>query len=255
MELTQEDVKILNSNIGLKHLLSKKKIDLKKVLEETKFELALREIQAELVKMQLWIIANNKKLMVLFHGGDSSEKSGIIRKILAHNNPRHYRVEVNLPHLSKEMNGEWYFKKFVEKLPQEGEMVLWDRSWYNRAIIEPVHGLCTKAEYDQFMGQVNEFESMLTEAGITLVKFYFNISKKEQARRLKDVKSSPLTKWKLTPLDELSEELWEEYEKYKEVMMVKTHTSHAPWIEIKKEKREEELITAARHLLSLMPYH
>ena len=254
MELTKEDIKILNSNIGLKHLLARKKIDLAKVLEEVRFELTLREIQAELVRMQLWIIENNKKLMVLFHGGDSSEKSGIIRKILSHNNPRHYRVEVNLPHRSKDLQGEWYFKKFVEKLPQGGEMVFWDRSWYNRAIIEPVHGLCSKDEYEQFMGQVNEFESMLTEAGITLVKFYFNISKKEQAKRLKEIKSSHLTKWKMTPLDEMSEGLWEEYQKHKEIMVAKTHTAHAPWIEIKKERREEELITAARHILSLMPY-
>jgi polyphosphate kinase len=173
MELTKEDLEILNSKIGIKHLLENKKIDLEKALYRARYELKLREIQVELVKMQLWLIANNKKLVVLFHGGDSSEKSGVIRKILSHNNPRHYRVEVNLPHRSDGESGEWYFKKFVEKLPQPGEMVLWDRSWYNRATIEPVHGLCSQEEYELFMGQVNEFEKMLVESGVHLIKFYF----------------------------------------------------------------------------------
>ncbi|PSL03495.1 polyphosphate kinase 2 [Cecembia rubra] len=254
MELSKEDLKILNSNIGLKHLLAHKKINLEKALSGAKYELALREIQAELVKMQLWIIANQKKVMVLFHGGDSSEKSGVIRKILSHNNPRHYRVEVNLPHQESSNNGEWYFKKFVEKLPQGGEMVFWDRSWYNRAIIEPVHGLCTQEEYDQFMGQVNDFERMLHESGIQLIKFYLNISMKEQTKRLEDVKSSPLTKWKMTPFDEQSKELWADYKSYKEKMIAHTHTELTPWIEINKEKREEEMIEAARQLLQLIPY-
>lgn len=254
MELSKEDLKILNSKIGLKHLLSRKKIDLKRALLAAKYEIVLREIQAELVKMQLWIIANEKKVMVLFHGGDPSEKSGIIRKILSHNNPRHYRVEVNLPHLSQKTNGEWYFKKFVEKLPQEGEMVFWDRSWYNRAIIEPVHGLCTQKEYELFMEQVNAFEKMLTDSGITLIKFYFNISRKEQARRLEEVKSDPLTKWKMTPFDETSKELWADYKDYKEKAMIQTNTNYAPWIEINKEKREEEMIEAARQLLQIVPY-
>ena len=254
MELNEEDLKMLNSKIGLKHLLAHKKVDLKEALTATRYELTLREIQAELVKMQLWIIANNMKVMLLFHGGDPSEKSGIIRKILSHNNPRHYRVEVNLPHRSQKTNGEWYFKKFVEKLPQEGEMVFWDRSWYNRAVIEPVHGLCTQKEYEMFMEQVNAFEKMLIDSGITLIKFYFNISRKEHSRRLKEVKKSPLTKWKMTPFDEHSKELWAEYKNYKEKMISQTHTEHAPWIEINKERREEEMIEAARQLLSLIPY-
>lgn len=254
MELNKEDLKVLNSKIGLKHLLAKKKVDLSAALVAAKYETILREIQAELVKMQLWIIANNKKVMVLFHGGDPSEKSGIIRKILSHNNPRHYRVEVNLPHRSQKTNGEWYFKKFVEKLPQEGEMVFWDRSWYNRAVIEPVHGLCTQKEYEQFMEQVNAFEKMLTDSGITLIKFYFNISRKEQGRRLEEVKSSPLTKWKMTPYDETSKALWADYKDYKEKMIAHTNSAYSPWIEIDKERREEEMIAAARQLLELIPY-
>jgi polyphosphate kinase 2 (PPK2 family) len=254
MELTKDELEILNSKIGIKHLLANKKIDLEKVLYRARYELKLREIQVELVKMQLWLIANNKKLVVLFHGGDSSEKSGIIRKILSHNNPRHYRVEVNLPHRSEGPTGEWYFKKFVEKLPQPGEMVLWDRSWYNRAIIEPVHGLCTQVEYELFMGQVNDFEKMLVESGVHLLKFYFSISKKEQAKRIKNVKLSPLTKWKMTPFDEQSQELWNEYQSYKEKMFAGTNTEYAKWIEITEDKREEEMIQAANHILTCFQY-
>jgi polyphosphate kinase len=254
MELTKEDLEILNSKIGIKHLLENKKIDLEKALYRARYELKLREIQVELVKMQLWLIANNKKLVVLFHGGDSSEKSGVIRKILSHNNPRHYRVEVNLPHRSDGESGEWYFKKFVEKLPQPGEMVLWDRSWYNRATIEPVHGLCSQEEYELFMGQVNEFEKMLVESGVHLIKFYFTISKKEQAKRIKNVKSSPLTKWKMTPFDEQSQEHWDEYKSYKEKMFANTSTDYAPWVEIMEDKREEEMIQAANHILKAFPY-
>lgn len=254
MELTKEDLKILNSKIGLKHLLGDKKINLEKALRDARYELELREVQAELVKMQLWLIAHGKKMMVLFHGGDSSEKSGLIRKILSHNNPRHYRVEVNLPHESAEFDQDWYFRQFVAKLPQPGEMVFWDRSWYNRALIEPVHGLCSKEEYDLFMGQVNEFERMLIESDIQLIKFYFNISKKEQDRRIKEVKSSPLSKWKMTPYDEKSKELWDQYQDYKNVMFEKTNTAIAPWIEIQKDHKEEEMIEAAKHILSLIPY-
>ena len=254
MELTKEDLEILNSKIGIKHLLAYKKIDLEKALYGARYELKLREVQVELVKMQLWLIANNKKLVVLFHGGDSSEKSAIIRKILSHNNPRHYRVEVNLPHRSEGQAGEWYFKKFVGKLPQPGEMVLWDRSWYNRAIIEPVHGLCTQEEYELFMGQVNDFEKMLVESGIHLLKFYFSISKKEQAQRIKNIKSSPLTKWKMTPFDEQSQELWDEYQSYKEKMFARTNTDYSKWIEITEDKREEEMIQAAKHILTCFQY-
>ena len=133
-------------------------------------------------------------------------------------------------------------------------MVFWDRSWYNRALIEPVHGLCSKEEYDLFMGQVNDFERMLVESDIQLIKFYFTISKKEQDRRIKEVKSSPLSKWKMTPYDEKSKELWDQYQDYKNVMLEKTNTAIAPWIEIQKDHKEEEMIEAAKHILNLIPY-
>jgi polyphosphate kinase len=148
IELTAEDIEVLNSKIGLKNLLANKKIKLDKVLKNARHELKFRAIQEELVKLQLWVIANNKRVLVLFHGGDSSEKSTIIRKILSHNNPRHFRIEVNLPKKEGEEKDDYYFKKFIEKLPKAGEMVFWDRSWYNRALFETIGGICTKEEYD-----------------------------------------------------------------------------------------------------------
>ncbi|MGY6520844.1 MAG: polyphosphate kinase 2 [Mongoliitalea sp.] len=252
--LSKEDLEILTSKIGLKHLLASKKVDVDKALEGAKAEIKLRAIKAELVKLQLWLIKQEKKLILLFHGGVSIEKSGIIRSILSHNNPRHYRIEVNLPHLSNPETGEWYFKKFVEKLPQPGEMVFWDRSWYNRALIEPIHGLCTEEEYELFMKQVNGFEQMLVESGYHLVKFYFSVSKKEQQKRMTEFQKDPLAKWKLLPLDFESYDLWDQFESYKKAMFEQTDTLHAPWVEIAVEKRQDEIVLAAQHLLSLFPY-
>lgn len=254
LALTEEDLQILNSKIGLKHLLAHKKVDVQQALEAAKAEIQLREIQAELVRLQLWLIEQGKKLILLFHGGVSIEKSGIIRKILSHNNPRHYRIEVNLPHVTQLETGEWYFKKFVAKLPQPGEMVFWDRSWYNRALIEPIHGLCTEEEYELFMKQVNGFEQMLVDSGYHLVKFYFSVSKKEQQKRMAEIQKDPLAKWKLLPLDFESYDLWDQFESYKKAMFEQTDTLHAPWVEISVERRQEEITLAAKHLLSLFPY-
>jgi len=254
MTLTKEDVEVLNSKIGIKHLLANKKINLEKVLKATRHELKLREIQSELVRLQLWVIANGKKVVVLFHGGDFSEKSTVIRKIFSHNNPRHFRIEVNLPHKKETEENSYYFKKFVAKLPQAGEIVLWDRSWYNRALFEPIIGMCTKDEYDKFMDQVNNFDKMMVDSGIILVKFYFTVSPDEQSDRYKELKKSPLTRWKTENWLQDSPKNMKKYLKYKDAMFDKTSTDYAPWIEIDKDTREEELITAAEHLLSSIPY-
>jgi len=255
MALTKEDVEVLNSKIGYKHLLANKKINIEKVLNEVRHELKLREIQAELVRLQLWVIANNKRVVVLFHGGDSSEKSTIIRKILSHNNPRHFRIEVNLPFQSQGDDGGYYFKKFIEKLPQAGEMVFWDRSWYNRALFEPILGICSQEQYQQFMEQVNNFDKMLIDSGIILIKFYFTVSPEEQEDRYKELHKSPLTRWKTEHWIKDSEKFWKEYKKLKGAMFEKTSSAYAPWIEINEETRELELIAAADHILKSIPYN
>lgn len=253
--LSPEDLEVLNSKIGLKHLLANKKIRLAKVLKNAHHEIKFRKIQEELVKLQLWVIANNKRVLVLFHGGDSSEKSTIIRKILSHNNPRHFRIEVNLHQGNEDQSEVYYFRKFVEKLPQAGEMVFWDRSWYNRALFEPIVGLCSQDEYDRFMEQVNNFDKTLVDSGIILLKFYFTVSPDEQEQRYEELKKSPLDRWKAEHWSVITPKKLKKYTQLKEAMFAKTNTEFAPWVEIDKDTREEELIAAAEHILSSIPYN
>jgi polyphosphate kinase 2 len=206
-----------------------------------------------LVKLQTWVIDENKKVVVLFQGRDAAGKGGAIRRITAHINPRHYRI-VALPRPSEEERGQWYFQRYISRLPKPGEIVFFDRSWYNRAIVEPVNGFCTQEEYDIFMGQVNNFEKMLIESNTYLIKFYFSISKDEQARRFSDIKNSPLKRWKLTPVDERAQELWDKYTGYKERMFAETDTPFAPWKVIEANRKTEARIEAAEHILKTIPY-
>ena len=157
--LSKEDLIILNSKIGLKHLIADKKLNIEKALRQTRYELRMRELQTELIKLQNWVIGNGKKVVIIFEGRDAAGKGGAIRRITAHINPRHYRI-VALPKPTEEEEGQWYFQRYVNRLPKPGEIVFFDRSWYNRAVVEPVNGFCTELQYERFMGQVNEFERM-----------------------------------------------------------------------------------------------
>lgn len=253
MELSPEDIEILNSKIGIKQLLSKKTIDLEVSLRLARYELRMRALQAELVKLQTWVIENNKKVVVLFQGRDAAGKGGAIRRLTAHINPRHYRI-VALPRPSEEEQGQWYFQRYVGRLPKPGEIVFFDRSWYNRAIVEPVNGFCTKEEYEIFMGQVNNFEKMIIESDTYLVKFYFSISKEEQAERFKDIRNSPLKRWKMTPVDDRAQELWDAYTAYKDRMFADTNTPCAPWTVIHADRKTEARIEVAEHLLGVIPF-
>lgn len=254
MPLTSDELDILNSKIGLKHLLAHQKVDVPAALRGARYELKLREIQAELVKMQLWIIDREEKLMVLFHGGDGSEKSGLIREILAHNNARHYRVAVNVPRDEDAVTGAWYFQRFINQFPSPGEMVFFDRSWYNRAVAEPVLGLCSEEEYHQFMEDVVPFEKLIAKSGIHFMKVYFHIELAEHQRRMKEIENDPLRKWRLTPWDLEADKHWDEYLKRKETMLKNTDTHEAPWIVVREESREMELIRAAECILESVPY-
>ncbi len=252
-DLTPEDVKILNSKIGLKILLSDKKIDLEKAIRLTRYELTLRRFQTELIKLQNWVIKKDKKIVVLFEGRDAAGKGGAIRRITAHINPRYYKI-VALPKPTLEEQGQWYFQRYVNRLPKPGEIVFFDRSWYNRAVVEPVNGFCTEVQYQRFMGQVNEFERMILESDIYLIKFYFSISKEEQARRFKEIKNSPLKKWKITPVDERAQELWDDYTSYKEKMFKKTNLKQSPWVIIDANRKTDARIIATEHILKVIPY-
>ncbi len=251
--LSEEDITTINFPIGLKHLFSERKTDLPKALRMAKYEIELRELQAHLVDLQNWVINNNKKVVILFEGRDAAGKGGAIRRITAHINPRHFRI-VALPKPDEEERGQWYFQRYVNKLPKPGEIVLFDRSWYNRAVVEPVNGFCTPEEYDKFMGQVNEFERMIIESDTYLIKFYFSISKEEQANRFKEIKASPLKKWKITPVDLKAQELWDQYTDYKLKMFEKTNTESAPWVLVDANRKTVARITALKHILKTIPY-
>ena len=253
MKLTNEDAKKLNTKIGMRQMFSNKNLNLEKVLRFTKYELELAKLQEELIKLQQWVIDNGEKAVIIFEGRDAAGKGGAIRRITAHINPRYFKV-VALPKPTEEEKGQWYFQRYVNQLPKPGEIVFFDRSWYNRAVVEPVNGFCTDKEYETFMGQVNDFERMLKDCGIHLIKFYFSISKEEQARRFSDIKSSPLKRWKMSPVDEKAQELWDEYTRYKEAMFAKTNTPDNPWVVIKADKKTSARLEAARYILDTIPY-
>ena len=253
LNLSEEDIAILNSRIGLKHLLYDKKVNVEKALRYTKYELKIRDLQSEIIKLQNWVIREKKKVVVIFEGRDAAGKGGAIRRMTAHINPRYYRI-VALPKPSVEEQGQWYFQRYVNQLPKPGEMVFFDRSWYNRAVVEPVNGFCTQEKYEIFMGQVNYFEKMILESGTYFIKFYFSISKAEQASRFKEIKTSPLKRWKMTPVDHKAQELWDEYTKYKQKMFEKTNLPESPWIIINADRKTTARLEALEYILKTIPY-
>lgn len=253
IKLTPEEVEMLNSKVGLRVLLKSRRINLGKVLYETKNTTEIRHRQEELIKLQNWVIENKKKVVVVFEGRDAAGKGGAIRRITEYINPRHFRI-VALDKPTDDERHQWFFQRYINELPKPGEIVFFDRSWYNRAVVEPVNGFCTEKEYQVFMSQVNDFEKMLTQSDTYLIKFYFSITKAEQATRFKDIKKSPLKRWKITPVDERAQELWDEYTEYKKKMFAHTNTEHAPWVVIQANKKLEARLCAINQLLVNIPY-
>jgi polyphosphate kinase 2 len=252
-KLTSLELKKLNTNKGLLALLSKEPINVERALRYIDYERRLKKLQTEMIRLQTWAIQEDVKVVVLFEGRDAAGKGGAIRRITERINPRHIRI-VALPKPSEDEQTQWYFQRYVEQLPKAGEMVFFNRSWYNRAVVEPVNGFCTEEEYQIFMNQVNEFERMILESGIYLVKIYMSISKREQAKRFEDIKNDPLKQWKMSPVDERAQELWDEYTKYKDAMFAKTHTEKSPWKVIKANRKTEARVNAMNHILKSIPY-
>ena len=248
---SDKELKLLNSNKGLKLLLQGLAPD--KALRYVRYEKEVEKLQVELIKLQTWVIENNKRVCIIFEGRDAAGKGGAIRRITHHLNPRNYR-KVALPKPTDEEKGQWYFQRYIQKLPNRGEIVFFDRSWYNRAVVEPVNGFCTKKEYDRFMSEVVHFEEMITNDGILLIKFYFSISKDEQARRFEDIRNNPLKRWKMTPVDEKAQELWDVYTEYKKKMFEHTHTSKNPWVILKANRKTRARVEAIKHILDVIPY-
>ena len=253
IKLTASDVKKLNSKKGFLALLSKEPFNIVKALRYLDYQKKLKKLQTELIRLQTWAINNNERVIVVFQGRDAAGKGGAIRRVTERINPRHMRI-VALPKPSEDEQSQWYFQRYVEQFPKAGEMVFFDRSWYNRAVVEPVNGFCTPEEYEIFMNQVNDFERMILESGIHLVKIYMSISKKEQAQRFEDIKNDPLKQWKMTKLDEKAQVLWDQYTGYKNAMFAKTNTKISPWKIIRANRKTEARANVINHILDSIPY-
>lgn len=252
-KLTAEDVKKLNSKLGLLSLLSKEPLNLERGIRNVDYQKKLVKLQTELIKLQTWLIEKNQRIIVIFEGRDAAGKGGAIRRITERINPRHTRI-VALSKPTEDEQSQWYFQRYVNQLPKAGEIVLFDRSWYNRAVVEPVNGFCTKEEYEIFMNQVNDFERMILESGIHLVKIYMSISKKEQAKRFEDIQKDPLKQWKMSKVDERAQELWNDYTDYKKAMFSKTDTQTSPWKVIRANRKTEARVNVINHILKSIPY-
>ncbi len=252
-QLSDKEVRKLNSKKGLKAIFSRNQYNVEKSLRYVDYEKSLRKLQLELIKLQTWAINEGERIMVVFEGRDAAGKGGAIRRIAERINPRHMRI-VALPKPNEDQETQWYFQRYVEQFPKAGEILFFDRSWYNRAILEPVNGFCTDEEYQTFMNHVNDFEKMITDSGIRIVKIYMSISKSEQAKRFEEIKKDPLKQWKLSKVDAKAQELWDEYTKYKNLMFEKTNTDYAPWKIIRANRKTESRINVIKHLLNSIPY-
>jgi len=253
MEIGSKNLKKLNSKKGLLALLSKQPLNLDRAIRYVDYEKKLEKLQVELIRLQTWAINKEERIIVIFEGRDAAGKGGAIRRLTERINPRHMRI-VALSKPTKDQQSQWYFQRYIEQLPKAGEIVFFDRSWYNRAVIEPVNGFCTKKEYEVFMNQVNDFERMILESGIHLVKIYMSISKKEQSKRFSEIKSDPLKQWKMTKLDEKAQDLWEDYTEYKNAMFQKTNTEISPWKIIRANRKTDARVNVINHILDRIPY-
>jgi len=230
-----------------------KKIQIWVKKETLEYEKQLSLLQIELLKLQNHVKEKGLKVLMVFEGRDAAGKGGTIKRITEHLNPRGARV-VALEKPSDKETTQWYFQRYAKHLPSAGEIVLFDRSWYNRAMVEPVMGFCTEREHRKFLKDVPEFEKMIVNEGIQLFKFYFSVSKKEQAKRFKSRETDPLKQFKLSPVDKESQKLWYEYTLAKFMMLNATHTETAPWTIVKSDNKKRARINCIKHILNFVEY-
>ena len=221
--------------------------------EDCNYERELRRLQIELVKLQEWIKHEGLRVVVLFEGRDAAGKGGAIKRIAESLNPRVCRI-VALGTPTEREKTQWYFQRYVAHLPAAGEMVLFDRSWYNRAGVERVMGFCTECEYTEFMQSCPEFERMLVRSGIILIKYWFSVSDEEQERRFQDRMRTPTKRWKLSPMDLESRKHWADYSRAKDEMFAVTDTRQVPWFVVNAEDKKSARLNVIHHLLSMIPY-
>ncbi len=253
VSLTEEELAAINTKKGLLQLLSTKNIDVTKALATLRYERELEKLQIELVKLQRSVQLEGRRVAIIVEGRDAAGKGGTIRRFIEHMNPRSARV-VALSKPTEVEKGQWYFQRYTEQLPNPGEIVFFDRSWYNRAVVEPVMKFCTEQQHRGFMQQVPEYEHMLYEDGVELIKFWFSISKDVQEERFQSRRVNPLKQWKISPVDEEAQAHWDLYTKYKEEMFSRTHTSYSPWIIVKANVKKEARLESIRYALSVLNY-
>ena len=253
--LSKEDFELYSSKESFKDILkskiSKKRYD--SLIDVVDYDSELLKLQAELVDLQQWAAKHKKRVCVLFEGRDAAGKGGAIRRFTEHLNPRSMRV-VALTKPTEIEKGQWYFRRYIKELPEPGELVFFDRSWYNRAVVEPVMDFCSDEQYNKFMVQVPEFEHMLYEDGVIIIKFWFSISKEEQKKRFNSRLKNPLKQWKFSPVDKEGQIRWDKYTSYKEQMFSQTHTSFSPWIIIKTNSKKQARLESIRYVLSRFEY-
>lgn len=249
--MIEEDLRLLMTKDGLKGLIGKKKYS--KIKQDIQMEEEIEQLQIELIKLQNWVYENKKRMMIIFEGRDTAGKSSAIKRFIEHLNPRRFRV-VALPKPTETEAGQFFFQRYFAQLPNPSEMVFFDRSWYNRAIIEPLLGFCTKDQHEQFMKDVPRVEKALADDGIIIIKLWFEIDRKTQLERFEERVKNPLKYWKLSPVDEKVKNLWDEITSYKEKMFKTTHTKELPWVIIDGDDQKLSRIEAIKYVLSIIPY-
>jgi polyphosphate kinase 2 len=234
-------------------LLKSKDFDLEKILKKLKYSENMEFLQEELIKLQNWMINSDKRVLIIFEGRDAAGKGGTIKRFTDGLMPRYHRV-IALPKPSETEKGQWYFQRYTAQLPTADEIVLLDRSWYNRAVVEPVNGFCTAEQYEHFMTQVNDFEKMLVNDGIYIFKFWLDITKEEQENRFHERRTDPLKQWKIGPVDAKAQELWDNYTKYRDIMFKQTDSKHCPWIFVNADSKKKTRIECIKYVLNALDY-
>lgn len=250
--ITEDEFHNLKDNSELLKLIKEKNVKYNSVQETLSYINELRLLQIELVKLQRYIAKEKKRVAIIFEGRDAAGKGGNIRRFMEHLNPRSSRlVALNKP--TEVEKGQWYFQRYIKELPNPGEIVFFDRSWYNRAV-EPVMEFCSEKQYKDFLVQVPEFEHMMYEDGVIIIKFWLSITKDEQLKRFDERRDNPLKRWKFSPVDKQGQILWDKYTHYKEEMFSKTHTTYSPWMIIKTNDKKVARLEAMRYVLSQFYY-
>jgi polyphosphate kinase 2 len=253
VKLTPEELAALDDEAALRALIAGKDLDLGGALANLRYAQALEQLQIELVLLHRDVQRAGRRIAVVCEGRDTAGKSSTIRRFMQHLNPRNARV-VALPKPTEVERGQWYFQRYLAELPDPGEIVFFDRSWYNRAVVEPVMGFCTDEQYRTFLAQVPEVERMLVADGIELIKLWFSISPATQAKRFESRRTDPLKQWKLSPLDDKAQEHWDRYTRYIEAMFRATHSETCPWVLVDADQQRAARLETIRYVLCTLDY-